>query len=105
MFSLWGREAPASVGSVTPQQVADAVLRAVEGEIFEDVCGKYASAKKDCRHQSHCGISPVWQKLGRMIEGYFDGITLAQLLEEGSGCGKAVEFLAMSKGENDGHNP
>jgi Rrf2 family protein len=77
------------------------VLRAVEGQIFEDVCEKYASAKKDCRHQAHCGISPVWQKLGRLIENYFDGITLAQLLEEGAACGSGVE--ALLRGESHVH--
>ena len=79
------------------------VLRAVEGQIFEDVCEKYASAKKDCRHQAHCGISPVWQKLGRLIEDYFDGITLASLLGEGAACGSGVE--ALLRGESHGHRP
>jgi Rrf2 family protein len=75
------------------------VLRAVEGKIFEDVCEKYASASKDCRHQSHCGISPVWQRLGSMIEKYFDGITLAHLVEESDGsCGKAMVMLENLKG-------
>jgi Rrf2 family protein len=80
------------------------VLRAVEGRIFEDVCEKYASAQKDCRHQAHCGISPVWQKLGKMIEDYFDAITLAQLLEEGAGCGKLGALAAITKGEEHGHD-
>jgi Rrf2 family protein len=75
------------------------VLRAVEGKIFEDVCEKYASAQKDCRHQSHCGISPVWQRLGTMIEQYFDGITLARLAGEPDGsCGKAMVMLENLKG-------
>lgn len=70
------------------------VLRAVEGRIFEDVCEKYTGGKRDCHHQAHCGISPVWQRLGAMIEKYFDGITLAQLLEESAGgCGKAEAML------------
>ncbi len=69
------------------------VLRAVEGKIFEDVCEKYTRGKRDCHHQAHCGISPVWQKLGAMIEAYFDGITLAQLLEETGACGRAAAML------------
>lgn len=63
------------------------VLRAVEGRIFEDVCEKYSAAEKDCHHQSACGISPVWKKLGIMIEQYFDGITLAAVLEGKYACG------------------
>jgi Rrf2 family protein len=70
------------------------ILRAVEGQIFEDVCEKYVSIQKDCRHQTGCGISPVWRKLGRLIEDYFDGITLAQLLVDRAECGKAAALLA-----------
>lgn len=76
------------------------VLRAVEGRIFEDVCEKYTGGKRDCRHQGHCGISPVWQKLGAMIEDYFDAITLAQLLEERpGGCGKVESMLESMKAD------
>ena len=65
------------------------ILRAVEGQVFEDVCGKYTDGTKDCHHQGSCSISPVWQKLGALIEQYFDSITLAQLLDEKPGtCGK-----------------
>ncbi|MBI3551892.1 MAG: Rrf2 family transcriptional regulator [Elusimicrobia bacterium] len=70
------------------------VLRAVEGTIFEDVCGKYNDGRKDCHHQGHCGISPVWQKLAALIEQYFDSITLAHLMEEKAGsCGKVEAML------------
>ena len=70
------------------------VLRAVEGTIFEDVCGKYSDGRKDCRHQGGCSISPVWEKLGTLIEQYFDNITLAQLMESAPGsCGKVEAML------------
>jgi Rrf2 family protein len=71
------------------------VLRAVEGTIFEDVCGKYSDGNKDCRHQGGCSISPVWARLGSLIERYFDNITLAQLLEEKpEACGKVEAMLS-----------
>jgi Rrf2 family protein len=70
------------------------ILRAVEGPIFENVCEKYAEDSSDCRHQAHCGISPVWQKLGALIEGYFDGITLDTLLDDAPGaCGRVEAML------------
>lgn len=79
------------------------VLRAVDGEIFEDVCGKFNTAERDCHHQkSGCGISPVWQKLGAMIEGYFDGITLAALAEERGACGR-VEAMLVKAGKGHVH--
>jgi Rrf2 family transcriptional regulator, iron-sulfur cluster assembly transcription factor len=82
--------------SLPPEQIAlGQILRAVEGSIFEDVCGKYTDGNKDCRHQGGCAISPVWQKLGELIERYFDSITLAQLLETSpESCGKAEMMLS-----------
>jgi Rrf2 family protein len=78
------------------------VVRAVEGQIFEEVCGKYDSGSRDCHHQGICSISPVWQQLGAIIEDYFDGITLAKILEERPGfCGRMeaiVEKISTGKG-------
>ena len=58
------------------------VARAVDGEIFEDVCGKYEGGAKDCRHQSGCAISPVWRRLGALVTEYFESVTLAGMLAE-----------------------
>ncbi len=58
------------------------VVRAVDGDVFEDVCGKYDGGAKDCRHQSGCTISPAWQKLGALVTGYFESVTLAAILEQ-----------------------
>lgn len=78
------------------------VLRAVEGRIFEDVCERYTDGSKDCRHQGRCGISPVWQKLGALIEGYLDGIDLSQLAApaQAATCGKlAAVFDQLPSGQ------
>ncbi len=82
--------------SRSPEQInLGQVLKAVEGRIFEDVCEKYTAADKDCHHQGGCVISPVWQRLGGLIERYFDGITLTQLLEEKPGaCGRVEAMLS-----------
>lgn len=75
------------------------VLRAVEGRIFENVCEKYASEADDCRHQGGCGISPVWQKLGALIEDYFDNISLRSLTEgSGAACGRVAAMLDKAAG-------
>ncbi|MDE2237953.1 MAG: Rrf2 family transcriptional regulator, partial [Elusimicrobia bacterium] len=76
------------------------VLRAVEGDLFEDVCGKYTGLKKDCRRQGRCGLSPVWQGLGELIEAYFEGITLARLLEESEGCARTASLIALAARES-----
>lgn len=71
------------------------VVRAVDGAVFEEVCERYDEGSKDCRHQGHCAISPVWTKLGDLVTGYFEGVTLAAILEQKAGaCGAAPEWLA-----------
>lgn len=75
-----------------------AVVRAVDGEVFEDVCGKYEKGTKDCRHQGDCSISPVWKRLRALVTQYFESVTLADILEERPGpCGAAAAaFLEKS---------
>jgi len=47
------------------------VLRAVDGRIFEDVCGKYAAGEARCAHQSGgCGIRSVWARLAALVDGF-----------------------------------
>ncbi len=75
------------------------VVRAVDGDVFEDVCGKYDGGTKDCRHQSGCTISPVWRRLSGLITQYFESVTLAGLLAETPGeCGAAPEWLEKLSG-------
>ena len=54
-------------------------IRAVEGRVFEEVCGKFSGGGEGCHHSDACGLRPVWQKLGGMIEEYLDRVTLEQL--------------------------
>jgi Rrf2 family protein len=70
------------------------VVRAVDGDVFEDVCGKYDGGEKDCHHQGGCAISPVWQRLGALVTGYFESVTLAQILaEKPADCGGTPAWL------------
>lgn len=70
------------------------VVRAVDGDVFEDVCGKYDGGAKDCRHQGGCTISPVWQKLGALVTQYFESVTLAAILaDKPADCGAAPAWL------------
>jgi Rrf2 family protein len=70
------------------------IVRALEGRVFDAVCEKYDHGSKDCRHQTSCAISPVWKKLGDVIETYLDSITIAQLLDEKPSCLKAADLIA-----------
>ena len=60
------------------------VFRAVGHPAFEDSCEKYSEGVSKCMHQDECGIRGVWTKLGGMIEGYLNSVTLADLETENS---------------------
>ena len=71
------------------------VVRAVDRDVFEDVCGKYDAGAKDCRHQEQCSLSPVWVRLGGVINDYLESVTLAALLKAAPGsCGAEPHSLA-----------
>ena len=70
------------------------VVRAMDDDVFEDVCEKYDGGLKDCQHQEHCSLSPVWQRLGDLVTRYFESVTLAAILaEKGGSCGIAPAWL------------
>ena len=50
------------------------ILRLTEGDLTPVACD--ASCDRACRRRA------MWERLGQMIDGFFDGITLADLLNE-----------------------
>ncbi|MDO4269029.1 MAG: RrF2 family transcriptional regulator [Eubacteriales bacterium] len=55
------------------------ILRLAEGSLASVACTEDSAA--DCPRRNICPSRPVWQKLDQLINGYLDGITLADLLE------------------------
>lgn len=75
-----------------------AMVRAVEGHVFEEVCEKYSAGEHQCHHLSNCGIRPMWQRLGELIEGFLDHVTLDQLTSSEPRVRSELVFLKdMSK--------
>ena len=85
-------------GEITLAQI----VRAVDGVVFEDVCGKYDSdGDKDCHHQGACAISPVWARLGALINEYFESVTLASILEgKAAECGSSAAWVEKLAGRS-----
>ena len=52
------------------------ILRLTEGDLSPVAC--------DAACDRNCPTRPMWNRLGRMIDDFFDGITLAQLMEQGA---------------------
>jgi Rrf2 family iron-sulfur cluster assembly transcriptional regulator len=74
------------------------MMRAIEGSIFEDICGKYASGDHQCSHATtNCDIKPAWGRLIQMVEDYLDHLTLEQLLTETKSCSSLPVFPISSE--------
>ena len=52
------------------------ILRLTEGDLVPVECSA------GCDRADHCLSRPMWNKLTKLIDDFFDGITLADLMEE-----------------------
>ena len=57
------------------------ILRLTEGSLAPVSCTTQGAAA--CSRSSCCQTLPMWEKLEKMIDEFFEGITLADLLKEG----------------------
>ncbi|MBQ8508029.1 MAG: RrF2 family transcriptional regulator [Clostridia bacterium] len=57
------------------------ILRLMEGSLAPVSC--LAQRAQPCGREAVCRTLPMWRKLYEMVNDYFDGITLADLIESG----------------------
>ena len=57
------------------------ILKLTEGSLAAVSCT--AQGESACSRTTCCEALPMWEKLDRMIDEFFEGITLADLLKEG----------------------
>ena len=64
----------------SPEQcrVSD-VLRAMNEELVPVEC--MTCEPNTCPRAEHCRTLPMWQKLGKVINDFFDGVTIADLMK------------------------
>ena len=58
------------------------ILKLTEGSLSAVSCTSQGAAA--CSRQECCEAKPMWDKLDRMIDEFFEGITLADLLKDGT---------------------
>ena len=56
------------------------ILKLTEGSLATVSCTTQGSAA--CNRSTCCHTLPMWEKLDQLIDGFFEGITLADLLKE-----------------------
>ncbi len=57
------------------------ILKVTEGGLAAVSCTSQGAAA--CSRTECCQAKPMWERLDRMIDDFFEGITLADLLQEG----------------------
>ena len=57
------------------------ILKLTEGGLAAVSCTSQGAAA--CSHKQCCEAKPMWDRLDRMINDFFEGITLADLLKDG----------------------
>ena len=61
------------------QYTVSSILKLTEGSLAAVSCTTQGPAA--CSRSTCCQTKPMWEKLDRMIDGFFEGISLADLLE------------------------
>jgi len=56
------------------------VLKLTEGSVAPVAC--LGEKSKNCRHATECKTLPMWEKLNTLIDGYLEGITIADLADQ-----------------------
>lgn len=67
------------------------ILRAAEDSLAPVACLERDA--EECPRRGRCATLPMWRELGRLIENYFDGITLEQLVEQAREIEGGVELV------------
>lgn len=65
----------------TMQYTAGDILRAAEGDMSPIACVR-DNESADCSRADTCGVLPFWFGLNKVINGYLDSITLAELAHQ-----------------------
>ena len=63
------------------QYTIGSILKLTEGSLAAVSCTTQGPAA--CSRSQCCQTKPMWEKLDRMIDEFFEGITVADLLQEG----------------------
>ena len=56
------------------------LLRKMEGTLAPVAC--LGPVSTPCSRAANCRTLPMWQKLDKLVNGFFDGVTLADLMRE-----------------------
>ncbi len=62
------------------------ILRLAEGDLAPVACLECGAVP--CDKVSECRTLPMWKKFSDLINGYFDGITLKELMRDGTAAAK-----------------
>ncbi len=80
VFALRGRGGGYKLAKAPESYTVGSILKLTEGTLAPVAC--LEEEGKACDRAAECRTLPMWQKLDKMIDDFFEGITLADLLRE-----------------------
>ena len=80
VFALRGRGGGYKLAKAPESYTVGSILKLTEGTLAPVAC--LEAEGKSCDRAAECRTLPMWQKLDKMIDDFFEGITLADLLRE-----------------------
>ncbi|MEA5011939.1 MAG: Rrf2 family transcriptional regulator [Angelakisella sp.] len=80
VFALRGRGGGYKLAKAPESYTVGSILKLTEGTLAPVAC--LEEEGKSCDRAAECRTLPMWQKLDKMIDDFFEGITLADLLRE-----------------------
>ena len=78
LFGMRGKGGGYRLTRAPEEYTVGSILRLTEGGLAPVACLEQNPI--ECRRMSECRTLPMWRKLNTMINDYFDGITLADLV-------------------------
>ena len=88
LFGLRGKGGGYRLTQSPERCTVGSILRLTEESLAPVAC--LAPEAAPCPHVSHCRTLPMWQKLDRLVNDFFDGVTLADLMASGPEAGDDV---------------
>lgn len=91
VFGLRGKGGGYQLAQAPEVCTVGSILRATEHSLAPVSCLERGAER--CPRQDQCVTLPMWRELNRLVEDYFEGITLAQLADQAQAMESGVHAV------------
>lgn len=88
LLSLRGKGGGYKLARLPEEYTVGSILRLTEGSLAPVSC--LQGEKNECKRKNYCQTIKLWEGLNRLVEEYFDGVTIADLVRKDGGGGDYI---------------